>query len=504
MARLFDGTIFWEPAVKELELLQEFGKKLNLSPGPDENIREVLMRTLLKIRDKQGNLSPLTLNRSQKEYERRCGRKNIVLKARQLGITTYVAARFFLRTITQPGTLTVQVAHDQRAAEQIFRIIYRFLENLPESLGEILRTSRANVRQVVFPEIDCEYRVETASDRHAGRGLTIQNLHCSEVAMWPDGAAALAALRAAVPPDGEIVLESTPNGAAGTFYQEWQNADETGYVRHFFPWWLEEAYRRSDRAVGALSKEERALVEHHGLDEEQIAFRRDAKANFGARAREEFAEDPQTCFRSSGECVFELDRLEERLKTLAKPIETRHNGRLQIWFPYVPGRRFIIGVDPAGGGIDGDFACAQVVDRDTGLQCAELLAHLRPEELAREVASLGREYGNVPIVIERNNHGHAVLACMQLQERYGNLYHDGENHRGEAGWLTTAVNRPPMIENLAAVLRTNPMSLQSPHLLEQCRTFVRKKDGRAEAAAGSNDDAVMAMAIALAVRAEMR
>ncbi|MDT8068664.1 MAG: terminase [Terriglobia bacterium] len=487
----------------ELVLLEELGKNLNVIPGPDKNIREILMRALLRIRDKQGGLQPLVLNRAQHDYQRHCGKKNIVLKARQLGITTYVAARFFLRTITQPGTLTVQVAHDQRAAEQIFRIVYRFLENLPESLRKSLYTSRANVRQVVFPEIDCEYRVETASDRHAGRGLTIQNLHCSEVAMWPDGAAALAALRAAVPPGGEIVLESTPNGAAGAFYREWQNAGETGYIRHFFPWWLDESYRVTGRPVGALSEEERMLIEQHGLDEDQIAFRRDVKANFGARAREEFAEDAQTCFRSSGECVFELDTLEERLKNLVEPIERRDNGRLRIWLPFVAGRRFIIGVDPAGGGIDGDFACAQVVDRDTGLQCAELLGHLRPEELAREIARLGREYGDALVAVERNNHGHAVLACLQLQERYANLFHEGGGPRREAGWLTTAANRPPMLENLAAVLRANPSSLQSPRLLEQCRTFVRGKDGRAEAAAGSHDDAVMAMAIALAVRAQL-
>lgn len=322
--------------------------------------------------------------------------------------------------------------------------------------------------------------------------------------MWPDGAAALAALRAAVPPDGEIVLESTPNGAAGTFYQEWQNAGETGFVRHFFPWWLEEAYRVVGRPTGALSEEEEALTKKHGLDEGQIAFRREVKANFGHRAREEFAEDPQTCFRSSGECVFELDSLEERLKTVVEPVETRHNGRLQIWNPYMPGRRFVIGVDPAGGGIEGDFACAQVVDRDTGLQCAELLGHLRPEELAREVAKLGREYGNASIAIERNNHGHAVLACMQFHEHYANLYCEGGDRKGEAGWLTTGFSRPPMLENFAAVLRANPRSVQSPRLLEQCRTFVRGRDGRAEAAAGSHDDAVMAMAIALAVRAEMR
>ena len=48
----------------------------------------------------------------------------------------------------------------------------------------------------------------------------------------------LAWLRAAVPPAGRMVLESTPNGAGGAFYEEWQRAGETGYTRHFFPWWM--------------------------------------------------------------------------------------------------------------------------------------------------------------------------------------------------------------------------------------------------------------------------
>ena len=59
-------------------------------------------------------------------------------------------------------------------------------------------------------------------DVGAGRGLSVQNLHCSEVSRWPgDAAATLAGLRAALAPDGELVLESTPSGAYGAFYEEW-------------------------------------------------------------------------------------------------------------------------------------------------------------------------------------------------------------------------------------------------------------------------------------------
>ncbi len=487
----------------ERVLLEQLGRRFAVEVNEEQNVREVLMRHLLRIRDKDGKLARLSLNRAQREYERRSGKRNVVLKARQLGITTYIAARFFLRTITSPGTLTVQVAHDQRAAEQIFRIVYRFLENLPDGLrSRVLRPSRANVRQIVFPELDSEYRVETAADRHAGRGLTIQNLHCSEVAMWP-GEEALTALRAAVPPEGEIVLESTPNGAAGIFYREWQNADESGYVRHFFPWWWEDRYRLPERRPRALSEEEKDLVAQYGLDEQQIAFRREVKANFGTRALEEYAEDAQTCFRASGECVFDLETIEARLKNLVHAFEARDNGRLRIWNPPVSSRRYIIGVDPAGGGTEGDLACAQIIDRETGLQCAELLGHLRPEELARSVAKLGHEYNGAVVAVERNNHGHAVIACLTLQEHYEPLYRTG-GKQGEIGWLTTAASRPAMLENFAAVVRASPLSFQSTRLLEECRTFVRGKDGRAEAATGSHDDAVMAAAIALAVRAEMR
>ncbi len=247
-----------------------------------------------------------------------------MLKARQLGVTTYVAARFFINTITREGTLSVQVAHDQRSAEEIFRIVHRFLENLPEWLRKgALVTSRANVRQIVFPMLDSEYRVETAADPNAGRGLTIHNLHCSEVARWPrDVAETLASLRAAVPPDGEIFLESTPNGAGGVFYNEWQHAPETGYTRHFFPWWWDPSYRRKP-AIVKFTAEELELMQKYRLDPAQIAFRREMKANFRNRAPEEYAEDPESCFLASGECVFDLGDHPEATAACLRPSSRR-------------------------------------------------------------------------------------------------------------------------------------------------------------------------------------
>jgi hypothetical protein len=199
------AVVIWN-VQKSLTELKDLGNRLEEFRG-EHTVAERLMFRMLKIRDKQGRLVPMIPNRAQKDFAQRCGRKNIILKARQLGMTTYVAARFFLRTITRPGTLSVQVAHDQRSAEEIFRIVHRFLENLPEEMRGAVETSRANVRQIVFPRLDSEYRVESAADPNAGRGLTIQNFHCSEVARWPRKAEeTLASLRAAVPVCGEIVL----------------------------------------------------------------------------------------------------------------------------------------------------------------------------------------------------------------------------------------------------------------------------------------------------------
>ena len=265
------------------------GKRLDKQVG-GRSYREMLAESLLQVRNKRGRLVRLKSNLAQAEFESRCGAKNVVLKARQMGISTWVAARFFLSTIMRPGTLTVQVAHTQEAAEEIFRTVHRFVENLPEDLRRgALQRSRSNQRQLVFPGLDSEYRVETAGDSNAGRGLTIQNLHCSEVARWGANAAeVLASLRAAVPPDGEIVLESTANGMGGCFYREWMRAEEKGYVRHFFPWWMEAGYTVAGGAAeklldGPLTADEERLMADYALDRGQIAFRRQTRLDFGEK-----------------------------------------------------------------------------------------------------------------------------------------------------------------------------------------------------------------------------
>jgi len=475
------------------------GRELAGGEDPDISVRDFLIEALLKVRGKTRGLVLLRPNWAQREYARRSSKRNIVLKARQLGMTTYVAARFFVQTITQPGTVTVQVAHDQESAEQIFKVVHRFWENLPEAMRRgALVTSRANIRQITFSRLDSEYRVATAADENAGRGMTIHNLHCSEVARWPgDAGEALTSLRAAVPESGEVVLESTPNGAGGVFYEEWQRAEETGYTRHFFPWWFDDGYRieAGQFAVQPFTPEEQQLVEEVGLNEGQIAWRRIKRAQLRGLAAQEYVEDAASCFRASGECVFDLEAIERALQFCGEPVESRDGQHLIVWFPPQIGKEYILGVDPAGGGSEGNYSCAMVIERKTGLQCAELHGHFPPGELASRLVELANRFNQGLLVVERNNHGYGVLAHLQ-GAGYANIFCEGK----QAGWLTSAVTRPAMIENFAAMLAAAPGLFRSSRLLNECRTFVRHADGSSGAASGTHDDCVMAMAIALAAR----
>jgi hypothetical protein len=457
---------------------------------------------LLRVRDRSGSLVPLRANAAQRSFEElrkaHPGRGGIALKARQMGLTTWVAGRFFLKTVTRPGVLTVQVAQTREASEAIFRMVQRMWENLPETLRTgALRRGRANAGQMCFPTLDSEFRVVSAGDENAGRGLTIQNLHCSEVSRWPgDASATLAGLRAALAPGGEICLESTPNGAYGCFYEEWMRADESGLTRHFFPWWMEPAYVAEP--VAKPREEELQLMLEHGLTPAQIGFRRGLEKSYRGLRAQEFAEDAVSCFKATGDCCFDADAIEAQLSAAPRPIDRRMGGALLIWLPPVRAKEYIVAVDTAGGGSDGDFAAIQVIERRTGLQCAELREHMSAVETARWAASLAREYGGALIAVERNNHGAGVLAYLDAMERYAHVY----EQNGVAGWLTTAGSKPAMVSRMGALLSESPQIFLSKRLLGECRTFVASPGGRTGAAPGAHDDCLMAMAVAQSVRAE--
>ena len=129
-------------------------------------------------------------------------------------------------------------------------------------------------------------------------------------------------------------------------------------------------------------------------------------------------------------------------------------------------------------GSEGDYSAAQVLEMETGLQCAEFAGHVGGLELARLVTELAAEYNQAWLVVERNNHGSGVLALLETVCGYGRIYRQG----GQAGWLTTSVSRPAALGRLDAGLVEQPerfMSRQAAgRVQELCAAAGRWKSGR--------------------------
>ena len=104
----------------------------------------------------------------------------IVLKARQLGVGTYVAARFYHRTMNHPGLRTNITVHEKRASTNLFQLVKRFHEHMPEELRPSVGAS--NAEELIFDKIDSGYLVSVATGEGTGHSSTSQNLHASEAA----------------------------------------------------------------------------------------------------------------------------------------------------------------------------------------------------------------------------------------------------------------------------------------------------------------------------------
>jgi hypothetical protein len=262
---------------------------------------------------------------------------------------------------------------------------------------------------------------------------------------------------------------------------------------------MEPRYRARAVAEASLTKEERTLMARHHLSRRQIAYRRQIRLSFRGLARQEYAEDEQSCFLAGGNSVFELEAIEARVATTPEPHERRLNGEMEVWLPPMKGKQYLVSVDPAGGGSEGDYAAAQVLEMESGMQCAEYAGHAAGLELARLVTGLAAEYNHAWLVVERNNHGTGVLALAETACHYDRIYY----HAGKPGWLTTSVSRPAVLGRLGAALVEHPGHFMSARLLQECRSFVRRANGTTGARSGTHDDRVMAMAIALGARAEL-
>ena len=250
----------------------------------------VFAREALSILDTQKRQVPLVLNPMQvalyAALERQLGTlgfiRLIILKSRQLGCTTFVAAYFYWRMFfgQVAGYL---LAHTDDAAKTLMGMYHRYHQLMPQGFARPLR--RASAHEIAWLH-GAAIDGGTASTGQAKRGSTLNLYHGSEVAFWTHYAEHSAgSLEAVHPvPGTAIILESTANGPVGGFYERWRNAQAGlgDYEPLFFPWTLDPACVRPVPTGFALSVDqpnevvlsEREYQERHGCSMEQMAWRR--------------------------------------------------------------------------------------------------------------------------------------------------------------------------------------------------------------------------------------
>jgi len=468
---------------------------------------------VLKVRTKNAKTVPFRLNPIQKLVAKERALRNIYLKPRQIGLSTFILASNFADVATTPNWFVRVAANDKDTTETLFQTIRFFYDSLPKELKPVTRYE--NKRELFFPRLNSGIDVMTAGGDAPGRGTTINALHCSEVAFWRgDPESILAGMLESVPLSGKVDLESTPNGVGGMFYQKYMLAKsgEGEYKSHFFPWWLDPGYSLTDEQAQALgvavdrplSDDEQTLFNRVDLTREQLNWRRWKSTSASKLFAQEYPEDDASCFLVSGSGYFDSEAI-TRAKQIGErePLSTEDNGHLKIWQEPKAGQRYFIGADVAEGLNTGDFSAAYVLDQ-SGEQVAALHGHGTPHSYAEKLDKLGRRYNNALLAPERNNHGHAVLSTLMFELDYPTLYkhEDYDSSSGERpGWVTSSKTKPIAINNLAEFLKDAPECFHDVDLFQELRTFV-EKDGKLGATSGCFDDRVMALAIALTVRAK--
>jgi len=507
----------------------------------------------LKIRDKGSNLIPLKENSTQKKINDSIqGRRKklrpaciIVLKARQLGVSTDAQAITFAFTSQRKFVTALDIADDVDGASYIFKMNELFYEQMQlENPHLTPAKQRGDEKRLEFEKTGSRIMIDTARNATAGRKFTAQIIHLSEAAFFPDFKGTMQAL---VPsfsrtPDSIFIIETTANGMNdfSTFYWKMKAAYEADpenaeWVVHFCSWkdqseYAQEFYNEhlQEKFEASLSNKERKLIEEHGLTLEQLNWRRNLidnafggddekfeveypltdKEAFKSTAQQVFPArltDPQRCNVGTPKLVGEMELVERRPAFMPD-----QHGFLKIYQESQPEERYVIGADTCESALTHDEACAQVIKRSTWTQVAHLHGHMNPEDFAERLIALGLYYNRALLAPERNGPG-LVTVTYLVNKHYPSLCKqkkavvsdEGQwTETEEYGFHTNVKTKPLIIDQLQESLRTLLLVLHDAKTLEELESYVVRnvnKEGRAELGAdeGKRDDCVMALAIAI-------
>jgi hypothetical protein len=521
----------------------------------------------LKILNKHVNVVPFELNWAQKRYMRvvneqlaSTGRvRIIVLKARQIGVSTVTEANAFVMSFLIPNYKVMVICHEKEASQNLLAMTSRYWDNHPYKTSGLYHTKYAGRNHIAWEETESSIYVATAGNEETGRSATCHFLHASELGFWPNPSTTYLSIRQTIPDVSTgtfIVLESTANGIGNFFHSTWVNSclGENEYQPLFFPWWEHPEYCAS--AIGIpgtkiehLDEDEKALVdlmrnppsERWNLYEpspplsmeeiyDRLTWRKYAIKNLvenragetGQATAEDFKQEypatPEEAFKSSGTNVFNYENLTRCFKRVQG-----YRGRLlrngnRVTFesdrdgPFTVYRRpaedtefgiYVVAGDPTHT-TRGDYASAQVINRRTLEQVAVLRTRTDPATFAQDLYKIGLYYNTALTTSEIEGPGYSTIGALLgmnypfIPNRARADSTPGKVSTEQYGWSTTTQSKHLAIGWLIKVVNDGSLILHDPQTYQEMTNYVTLDNGGYGNANGEpNDDTVMSLAIAV-------
>lgn len=248
----------------------------------------------LTIVDKKGQEVPFELNAIQKKFVENSTGRDIILKARQQGFSSFTLAAFTADFILKENSLSVVVADNANNAQDLLSRVKWYIKAYEEKNGIKVPLKYNSKYELANAATGSRYIIGTAENTEFGRSKTITNLHLSEAAFFPHFQKLLASAGSAVVPDGKFIVETTANGF--NEFRDWWNQSvngETGFTAHFF------------KASDFYSPE----------------FLEGERKRLGRLFSQEYPETAQEAFITSGNQYFDRESLQNYLKQVKKPME---------------------------------------------------------------------------------------------------------------------------------------------------------------------------------------
>jgi len=413
-------------------------------------------------------------------------RMNVILKARQLGISTLTAGyALWMMTFHKDKNILV-IATKQDVAKNLVTKVRVMHANLPSWLKQpCVEDNKLNLRYINGSQIKA-----VSSGPEAARSEALSLLILDEAAFIDKIDDIWTASQATLTTGGQCIALSTPNGVGNWFHKTWVDAEEgRGMFNPIKLHWTVHPDRDDD-----WRKEQDTLLGPSGA-----------------------AQECDCDFLTSGTGVIDAVLLEKLRKDLCiEPVEKRGiDANMWVWEQPNYNKDYIVCAD-VGRGDSADYSAFHVIELESLTQVAEYKGRINTKDFGNMLVSVATEYNDALLIVENNNIGWATI--QQIIDRdYPNLFytskdlqyvdvqhqvtnkHYSEEKRMVAGFSTTSKTRPLIISKLEEFFREESVVVRSNRLIDELLTFVYINN-KAQAMQGYNDDLVMSFAIGLWVR----